>query len=461
MKEKNSMVSETSSDIYLQKLKFSELPNWSVRYLLENSFSYNDQYELVAIGDFLKRNKETIEIQDGIEYRRVTIKINNNGVHLRDTEKGENIGTKRQYVVRKGQFIMSKIDARNGAFGLIPDELDGAIVTNDFPSFHVDDNRINTQFLVLITTTKEFINFAQSCSSGTTNRQRINIDLFLQQRVPLPSLMDQERIVTAYNEKIVLADRNDDEAKLLYENIEEYLFEQLGLRKSTTKSFKVGVLNFFRFSNTKNRWDIQNDASAIFDALSISKYPVFELGDYFEFVNRKWNKVKHIGETFNYIELGSVDPLLGITDTSTLLVKNAPSRATQTVKSDELIIGTTRPYLKRFTIVSDINNGNVASSGFQIIGSKQDYNLRFLLYYLKSDYGVKQFEYFMTGALYPAITSKDLKRILIPIPPLEIQNEIASSIDELEAEIITKRNCSMVLRKKALKQFENEIFQID
>ncbi len=107
------MVSTTvSNKNFLKKFQFSSLTNWSARYLLENAFSYNAHFELVPIGDFLVRNKELIEIRDEIEYRRVTIKINNNGVLQRDTEKGENIGTKRQYIVREGQFIRSKVAAK-------------------------------------------------------------------------------------------------------------------------------------------------------------------------------------------------------------------------------------------------------------------------------------------------------------------------------------------------------------
>ena len=35
-------------------------------------------------------------------------------------------------MARRGQFILSRIDARNGALGIVPSELDEAIVTNDF-----------------------------------------------------------------------------------------------------------------------------------------------------------------------------------------------------------------------------------------------------------------------------------------------------------------------------------------
>ncbi len=150
----------------LNKISFSDLVNWSVQYLVDNEFSYNEDYELVAIGEFLIRSRKSIQIKDEIEYRRVTVSSKNGGVKTRDIVRGNTIGTKKQYLIEPNQFLMSKIDARNGAFGIVPKELNGAIVTNDFPSFIVDEKIINIQFLVLIATTQKFLEFAQSCSSG-------------------------------------------------------------------------------------------------------------------------------------------------------------------------------------------------------------------------------------------------------------------------------------------------------
>ena len=126
---------------YLKSTSFQLLQNWSVRYLLDSLFSYNEKFNLAPIGSFLKKSRNKIVIENGKSYQRVTVKINNGGVFPRDIEFGDNIGTKLQYVIKAGQFLMSKIDARNGAFGLVPENLDGAIVTNDFPVFDVEDRK--------------------------------------------------------------------------------------------------------------------------------------------------------------------------------------------------------------------------------------------------------------------------------------------------------------------------------
>ena len=144
------------------------------------------------------------------------------------------MGTKQQFVISEEQFLMSKIDARNGAFGIVPKKLNGAIVTNDFPAFDVKSNIINPEFLVLITTTKKFIKFAQSCSSGTTNRQRIDINSFLNVKIPLPTLEEQNRIVLTYNNLIDEANRLGKEAKRLEDGIEKYFFDELDVVKSNS-----------------------------------------------------------------------------------------------------------------------------------------------------------------------------------------------------------------------------------
>lgn len=445
---------------YIKSTSFQLLQNWSVRYLLESRFSYNEKFELVPIGSFLRKSRNKIKIEKGESYQRVTVKINNGGVFPRDTELGENIGTKIQYEIKPGQFLMSKIDARNGAFGLVPANLDGAIVTNDFPVFDVDNSKIIPEFLVLITTTKEFIQFAQSCSSGTTNRQRIDIEMFLNVKIPLPPLSEQNRIVEAYNKKIKQAEELEQKAKNIEEGIEDFLFEKLGLEKVIIKQFKKGVINLFSFSSTFDRWDMHKDSSASLASLKHAKYPIITLNEAFNFENRGWKKNEHVSDYFDYIELGAVDPLNGITESKKINLKKAPSRATQIIKKGDLLIGTTRPYLKRFAIVTEQFDENIASSGFQVISPSETYNLEYLLEFLKSDYGIKQFEFYMTGALYPAITSKDLRKIRIPIPPISIQNEIAKRTKEFKIEIHDLNRDSQNLKSIAIKDFENEIFKI-
>lgn len=207
---------------YISTVPFSGLFNWSVQYLSDSKITFNRAYPMMRIGEFLKRNKRAVSIQDGIQYKRVTIRVRNGGVVPRDEVMGENIGTKKQFLVSEGQFVISKIDARNGAMGIIPKVLDNAIVTQDFLPYDVDTTKINPQYFVLVCTTKQFIEFCQSCSSGTTNRQRINETEFLNIKIPVPSIEEQNQLIEEFNAimlKVQNIDNKIDSLKNILTNI--------------------------------------------------------------------------------------------------------------------------------------------------------------------------------------------------------------------------------------------------
>ena len=75
---------------------------------------------------------------------------------LRQIINGSEIASQRQSQVSQHQIILSRIDARNGAMGLVPTELDGAVVTNDFPTFNVNRERLVPAFLGWLCRTSDF-----------------------------------------------------------------------------------------------------------------------------------------------------------------------------------------------------------------------------------------------------------------------------------------------------------------
>ena len=443
---------------YLHFVPLCNLINWSVAHLLESDLGFSDKYPFVKIGDILYRNSDTITVADDVEYKQVTLKTNGGGAVLRDTKLGKDIGTKKQYRISAGQFIMSKIDARNGAFAVVTDELDGAIVTGDFPSFNVNKDRVNPSYLYLLSATSQFVRFAQSCSRGTTNRQRIDISQFLNVKIPLPSIEEQNKIVTAYNAAIEQAEKLSTQAQKIDEQIQNYLLQELSIEteKKTDYNQANGFLHVFHYSQILERWDLLNASSVIIDKIQNTKYKVVTIGSAFKCVMRSWKK--H-GTLFNYIEMGCVNPTEGITGSQKIETKKAPSRATQIVHTGDLIIGTTRPYLKRFAIVTEQYHNNVCSSAFQVIAPDESYNLHFLHEILLTPLAIEQFEHYMTGALYPAITNKDLRKIQIPLPPLSIQNEIVEHINALRTEQKQLRQQSAELKSSAIQQFEQAIFK--
>ncbi|MBS1488952.1 MAG: restriction endonuclease subunit S [Bacteroidetes bacterium] len=146
---------------------------------------------LTKIGEFLKRSKIPIDIEDDIEYNRVTIRINHNGVSLRDSEIGKKIGTKKQFILKSGQFIVSKIDARYGAFGIAPDEVEGAIITGNFWAYDVDKKKVNIEWFNQFTNSADFYDICERASSGITHRKYLDEKFFLNYEILLPNVDEQ------------------------------------------------------------------------------------------------------------------------------------------------------------------------------------------------------------------------------------------------------------------------------
>jgi len=154
----------------------------------------------VKLGELLRRSEEIVDLQPDAEYRELTVKLWGKGVVLRGVVTGAGVAASRRLVVRKGQFIFSRIDARNGALGIVPEELDGAIVSNDFPAFDVVTDRLLLAYLGWICRTASFVDVCRAASEGTTNRVRMQEDKFLASTIPLPPLAEQKRIVARIEE---------------------------------------------------------------------------------------------------------------------------------------------------------------------------------------------------------------------------------------------------------------------
>lgn len=148
------------------------------------------------LGEVLTKSDDWIDLNPLETYTEVTVRLWGKGVVARGQQMGSEIGSKRRMRVRPRQFILSRIDARNGAFGLVPDELDGAVVSNDFPTFDADPEQLVPEYLGWLSRTRSFAEQCQAVSEGSTNRVRLKEDKFYRIEVPLPPVEEQQRIVT-------------------------------------------------------------------------------------------------------------------------------------------------------------------------------------------------------------------------------------------------------------------------
>lgn len=148
----------------------------------------------VKLGEVLTRANETAQPAVDAKYKEITIRLWGKGVVERGRVEGASVNGRR-FIARKNQFITSRIDARNGAMGIVPGALDGALVSNDFPLFDVNHGRLLPQYLGWLCRTPAFVDLCARASEGTTNRVRLKESEFLNLEIEIPGTEEQRRIV--------------------------------------------------------------------------------------------------------------------------------------------------------------------------------------------------------------------------------------------------------------------------
>jgi type I restriction enzyme, S subunit len=153
------------------------------------------KWTMVPLGEVLTKSEDWVPLEPKRQYNEVTIRLWGKGVMLRRQVIGAEIASSRRLRVRANQFILSRIDARNGAIGLVPESLDGAVVSADFPTFALNAARVFSPYLGWMSRTSAFVEICKKSSEGTTNRVRLQENRFLQKQISLPPLQEQRRIV--------------------------------------------------------------------------------------------------------------------------------------------------------------------------------------------------------------------------------------------------------------------------
>jgi len=171
---------------------------------------------------------------------------------------------------------------------------------------------------------------------------------------------------------------------------------------------------------------------------AIERFGSEKLSDLIRFSSETWNGKDFFENEFPYIEISEIDILSGKIQHISFIPKNdAPSRAKMIVRNDDIIVSTTRPSRGAISFVKSENNEiQIASTGFSILRNLKNQEIlkEYLFYALRQDFSLKQMEQRSSGGNYPAITTEELKKILIPVPPLETQAEIVSLFEAAYAQ---------------------------
>jgi type I restriction enzyme, S subunit len=161
--------------------------------------------------------------------KKITVKLWGNGVFEKNDTIQGSINT--QYFRRNaGQFIYSKLDFLNQAFGIIPPSLDGFESTVDLPCFDFADGLI-AAFLLEYVKRRDFYEKLGETADGSRKARRIHAETFLSFPIALPSPTEQQKIaecLSSVDELIAAQARKVDALKTHKKGLMQQLFPREG-----------------------------------------------------------------------------------------------------------------------------------------------------------------------------------------------------------------------------------------
>ncbi|HEU5125241.1 MAG TPA: restriction endonuclease subunit S [Verrucomicrobiae bacterium] len=143
---------------------------------------------------------------------------------------------------------------------------------------------------------------------------------------------------------------------------------------------------------------------------------------------------------FHYVDISSVDNRMKrVTEAKRLLGSDAPSRARQVIRAKDVLVATTRPNLNAVALVPEELDGEICSTGFCVLRSNGKVEPEFLFAFVQSDLFVRTLSDLVKGALYPAVTDRQVLAQQIPLPPLAEQRRMAVRLREQLAAVAQAR----------------------
>lgn len=174
------------------------------------------------------------------------------------------------------------------------------------------------------------------------------------------------------------------------------------------------------------------------------------------------NPQKNSESSFEYIDVSSVcNKQFRVKETSTILGKDAPSRARKLVRTGDVLFATVRPTLKRIAQIPGNLDKQICSTGYFVLRPKDFVEGKFIFYYLFTENFMGAMEQLQKGASYPAVNDSEVGSQTIFIPSLLEQKRIVAILDEAFEDIdraIRNTEKNLANSRELFESYLNAIF---
>lgn len=441
---------EIINNTYLKFINFNELSLWDVKRYFNDFWLNNSEYvRLKDIFTIYQKNFNKKGIKE--KWYWVMKKINFWWeLFLRNEEEIKDLKW-NLFEVPDNSIIYSKINLRHWCLYFHKKWEKFFWVSSEYPVFRFDEKKYNWEYLKMILRSNKVKNHLNSLTTWIS-KARIKVNEFLEIKIPLPSLEEQNRIVEEYNKKLEDSLNAEKKAWKLEKEIENYLMEKLGIENKIVK--KEWWLKFIDYKNF-NRWDSK------WSSLIKSNFEIFKVWDLIENI---WTWTTPPTSQKKYFEKWNINFYTPADLTNNIYLDNSERKVTELAINEKKARKFEKWTILFVWIWSTvwkvwIINNDYATSNQQITWlffNQNKVNNLYAYYYF--DWFINITTQERTVSTIPIVNQEKILNIPIPLPPLEIQEKIVKHIWNLKEEIKSLKKLSEDLRESAKVEFEREIF---
>ena len=278
-------------------------------------------------------------------------------------------------------------------------------------------------FYFLLSHKEEFIMLGGGGAQPNISKEKI-VDTF----IPIPPLLEQNRIVNAIEQWFYLIDTLETAKEDLKTSIEH--------AKSKILDLAIHGKLVPQDPNDEPAIELLKRINPSFVPCDNAHYP-FDVPHNWVWARgvdifKPMKAASPLGDTFKYIDIDAIDNKRNVvTSVKVLNTKQAPSRASRYTEKGCVLFSMVRPYLRNIAMVTE--DDCIASTGFFVCQGKGCLSSKFCYFQMLSNYVVDGLNDFMKGDNSPSITKAQIEEYIFPLPPLNEQKRIVTKIEELFA----------------------------
>lgn len=211
------------------------------------------------LGDVLTRQVREVIERDDLRSIPIIEKITFGGViSVTDPDVREDYRG-RLFWAKVGDLIYSKIRAKQGSLGIVPEALGGIAVSAEYPVYRPVENKIVPQYLTLLLKCSSFLRFLDGIASGGDTKTRIAPELFESLHIALPPLATQQVIVAYWLRTQDALNTATAQYAEVSRELDEWLHAQTNPKAFDGNCLTVG------WAGLEN-WTVQSARAAVFKA---------------------------------------------------------------------------------------------------------------------------------------------------------------------------------------------------